>query len=150
MKTTDVAALSAHNDLPCAVSTDGQADQSGQSPRVKHDIVLVSQQAELGRRLVVDTHCCRAFWDGQDVGLTLGQYKIVHLLASRPGIYVTYRAIYDQVRGKGFAAGDGANGYRTAVRSALKNIRKKFGACDLGFDQIENYSGFGYCWKQTE
>jgi hypothetical protein len=35
----------------------------------------------------------------------------------------------------------GDDRYRSAVRSAIKNIRKKFCACDPGFDQVENYSG---------
>jgi len=100
-------------------------------------------------KIRLDAGACRVFWDGKDVGLTIGQYRIVQLLASQPGIHVTYRAIYDHVRGKGFAAGDGPNGYRGTVRSAIKHIRKKFCACDPDFDQIKNYSGFGYCWRET-
>ena len=30
----------------------------------------------------------------------------------------------------------------------IKRVRIKFGACDSAFDQIENYPGFGYCWKE--
>jgi len=90
----------------------------------------------------------RACWKDVDVGLTLGEYNIVHLLASNAGRYVTYRAIYDRLHYEGFVAGSGADGYRTNVRSALKRIRNRFRALDPTFDEIENYQGFGYCWKK--
>jgi two-component system response regulator ChvI len=92
----------------------------------------------------------RAYWTGVDVGLTLGEYKILHLLASNAGRYVTYRAIYDRLHYEGFVAGSGADGYRTNVRSALKRIRNRFRALDATFDHIENYAGFGYCWKKPD
>ena len=83
-----------------------------------------------------------------DVGLTIGDYKITHLLASNAGRYVTYRAIYDRLTYEGFIAGSGADGHRGNVRSAIKRIRNKFRDFDPTFDQIENYAGFGYCWKK--
>ena len=90
----------------------------------------------------------RACWKGVDVGLTLGEYNIVHLLASNAGQYVTYRAIYDRLHYEGFIAGSGADGYRVNVRSAIKRIRNRFRALDPTFDKIENYQSFGYCWKK--
>jgi len=90
----------------------------------------------------------RAYWNDVDLGLTLGEYNIVHLLASNVGRYLTYRAIYDRLHYEGFIAGDGANGYRASVRTAIKRIRNKFRALDPTFDKIENDAGFGYCWKK--
>ena len=90
----------------------------------------------------------RACWKGVDVGLTLGEYNIVHLLASNAGQYVTYRAIYDRLHYEGFIAGSGVDGYRANVRSAIKRIRNRFGALDPAFNEIENYQSFGYCWKK--
>jgi two-component system response regulator ChvI len=92
----------------------------------------------------------RAYWVGFDVGLTFGEYKIVHLLASNAGQYVTYRAIYDRLHCEGFIAGSGTKGYRTNVRSAIKRIRNRFRALDPTFDETENYQGFGYCWKKPD
>ena len=63
------------------------------------------------------------------------------------GRYVTYRAIYDGLHYEGFIAGSGADGYRGNVRSAIKRIRNKFRSFDPTFDEIENYTGFGYRWK---
>jgi two-component system, OmpR family, response regulator ChvI len=101
-------------------------------------------------KLLLRPDVSRAYWDDADLGLTLGEYKIVHLLASNVGSFVTYRAVYDRLQHKGFIAGDGANGYQANVRSAIKRIRNKFRDVDPTFDQIENYAGFGYCWKKPD
>jgi two-component system response regulator ChvI len=101
-------------------------------------------------KLVLRPDVSRAHWNQVDVDLTLGEYNIVHLLASKPGHFVTYRALYDRMRHEGFIAGEGAEGYRANVRSAIKRIRNKFRDFDPTFDQIENYTGFGYCWKKPD
>jgi two-component system response regulator ChvI len=92
----------------------------------------------------------RAFWRDVQVDLTLTEFSIVSFLAERPGEDVTYRQIYDLVRGKDFIAGYGAEGFRANVRAFIKRIRKKFRDVDSGFDQIENYPGFGYRWRSAE
>ena len=92
----------------------------------------------------------RACWKDIDVGLTLGEHNIVHLLASNAGRYETFRAIYDRLHYEGFIAGGGADGYRANVRSVIKRIRNKFRSFDPTFDEIENYNGFGYCWKKPD
>ena len=97
-------------------------------------------------RLLLKPCVGRAFWDDVDVDLTLGEFKIVHLLARNAGQHVTYRDIYDCLHYRGFIAGNGEDGYRTNVRSAIKRVRGKFRACDPNFSEIENYPGFGYVW----
>ena len=99
-------------------------------------------------RLFLRPDVSRASWKDTDLGLTLGEYNIVHLLVSNVGRYVTYRAIYDRLHYEGFIAGTGRDGFRANVRSAIKRIRNKFRAVDPTFDEIENYNGFGYCWKK--
>jgi hypothetical protein len=80
----------------------------------------------------------RGFWNGADLDLTVGAYRIIKLLASRPGHqHFTYRAIYDRLRHEGFVSGRGPNGYRVNVRSAFKRIRNKFRALDPKFQEIE-------------
>jgi two-component system, OmpR family, response regulator ChvI len=101
-------------------------------------------------RLRLEPETSRAFWNGVDVDLTLGEYKIVHLLASNAGSFATYRSLYDRLRYEGFVAGSGEDGFRANVRTAIKRIRNKFRACDPTFDEIENYTGFGYCWKKPD
>ena len=111
---------------------------------------LQSDESMICGKLVLRLDASRAYWRDADLGLTLGEYNIVHLLASNVGRYVTYRAVYDRLRHEGFIAGDGVNGYRANVRSAIKRIRNKFRDFDPTFDQIENYASFGYCWKKPD
>ena len=89
----------------------------------------------------------RAHWKGNRVDLTLSEFNIVRYLAERSGQDVRYREIYDLVRGKGFVAGTGMDGYRANVRTFIKRIRQKFRDVDPNFDAIENYAGFGYRWR---
>jgi two-component system response regulator ChvI len=115
-------------------------------PKPKTDLPARERLA-CGKLLVESS---RAYWNGVDVGLTLGEYKLGHLLVSNVGSFVTYRTLYDRLRHEGFIAGYGADGYRANVRSAIKRIRNKFRALDPTFDNIENYTGFGYCWKKPD
>lgn len=102
---------------------------------------------EAGRlRLVAETH--RAYWDGAQVDLTVMEFRLVHFLAERPGQDLRYRTLYDQMRGAGFVAGTGEQGYRDNVRSAIRRVRQKFKAIDPDFTAIENYPGFGYRWNE--
>jgi two-component system response regulator ChvI len=87
--------------------------------------------------LRLDAHC--ALWKGRQIPLTLSEFRVVHELASRAGVDVDYRRIYDIVRGEGFIAGEGSEGYRANVRSFLKRVRQKFREADDEFDQIGNF-----------
>ncbi len=89
----------------------------------------------------------RAYWRGAPVDLTLGEFAIVGFMATHAEGDVTYRQIYDVVRGKNFTAGYGSDGFRANVRSFIRRIRKKFRDVDPEFDRIDNYPGFGYRWR---
>ncbi len=97
--------------------------------------------------LLLKLKTSRATWADRPVELTLTEFKIVHLLATKVGEDVPYRTIYDLVHGSGFLAGAGPEGYRANVRTFVKRIRQKFRDVDAEFDQIGNYAGFGYRWK---
>ncbi|SMH47483.1 response regulator transcription factor [Azospirillum agricola] len=88
----------------------------------------------------------RALWKGQRLDLTLTEFNMVKLMATRPDADVSYREIYDLVHGPGFMAGHGGQGFRANVRAFIKRIRQKFRAIDAEFDSIGNYPGFGYRW----
>jgi two-component system, OmpR family, response regulator ChvI len=90
----------------------------------------------------------RASWRGQEVELSLTEFRMVRFLAERAGQDVAYRQLYDLVHGKDFVAGYGNDGYRANVRTFVKRIRQKFTGLDAAFDRIENYAGFGYRWRE--
>jgi two-component system response regulator ChvI len=91
-------------------------------------------------------HVGRALWKGEDVGLTMSEFKVVHLLAESRGAVVTYRAIYDCMHYQGFLAGTGEDGFRVNVRSSIRRIRAKIRAFDATFDEIQNMASAGYVW----
>jgi two-component system response regulator ChvI len=99
--------------------------------------------------LILRPRLSRAYWRGIDVDLTVTEFNIVRRLVERPGDHVSYRAIYDCVHHCGFIAGSGEDGYRTNVRSSIKRIRNKFRGIDPDFDEIENFTAFGYCWRHS-
>lgn len=106
----------------------------------------VTNEGAVHGRLFLDTASARAMWRDTQVDLTLTEFKVVHLLAARAGRDVSYREIYDVVRGAGFRAGSGEEGYRANVRALVKRVRQKFRAIDPEFTALENYPGFGYRW----
>jgi two-component system, OmpR family, response regulator ChvI len=136
-----------------AIDVIGQSQSSEVLARRLKDVVKAFGRTDQPRaggmicgKLLLRPDISRAYWKDADLGLTLGEYNIVYLLASNVGRYVTYRAIYDRLHYEGFIA----DGYRDNVRSAIRRIRNKFRSIDPTFDKIENYSSFGYCWKKPD
>lgn len=119
----------------------------GRQPQAEADPEPAPEETWRHGRLTLDLPTNRARWQGHPVELTLAEFKVVHHLARQPGRDVPYRALYDAVRGSGFFAGNGEEGFRANVRTSIKRIRQKFRDIDPDFDQIGNYAGFGYCWR---
>jgi two-component system response regulator ChvI len=99
--------------------------------------------------LTLDANTHSAFWRGKAVDLTFGEFRVVSLLAAA-GRDITYREIYDALRGENFIAGEGEDGYRANVRALIKRLREKFQAGDPKFAAIVNYPGFGYRWRNDD
>ncbi|MGE0746189.1 MAG: response regulator transcription factor [Rhodospirillales bacterium] len=120
--------------------------------RAKASRAGATPESDLLRRGRLELHLdiSRAFWNGKQVDLTVTEFKLVHCLAERVGRDVRYRELYDLVRGPGFLAGDGIEGYRANIRTFVKRIRQKFRDIDGEFGQIENFPGFGYRWMNEE
>lgn len=90
----------------------------------------------------------RALWEGQELPLTVTEFRIVRLLATSGEDGASFRSIYDVVHGEGFSAGDGPDGFRTNVRSLVRRIRRKFLTVEPRFRAIENLPGHGYRWRK--
>lgn len=83
----------------------------------------------------------RVFAGGKDLLLHPREYNILHLLASRPGVYFTPRELYEKT------AGHGANGDVRALYSHISRLRKKLGLDNGGVEkdiEIEQRRGKGY------
>ncbi len=97
-------------------------------------------------------HCPsrRALWNGAEVRLSRTEFDLVLRLAAAAGRDVGYRQLYDVIKGEGFVAGTGEDGYRANVRAMIKRIRRKFEDIDPGFDALGTYPGFGYRWQKDD
>lgn len=102
----------------------------------------------MDKKLTLDVGSCSAYWGGANLGVTVGEYRILDKLASKPGGYFSYRNIYDNLRNTtGFHAGDGERGVSANVRSAIKRLRRKLERVDPTLTMnsvIMNYTAFGY------
>ena len=121
----------------------GGAKGSAQAPATQ-------PTTEAHGRLRLDLDSARAYWNNSRVDLSVTEFKVVQALVERQGRDLSYRQIYDLVRGEGFHAGAGQEGYRGNVRAMVKRIRQKFRAIDPTFTALQNYPGFGYRWSDGE
>lgn len=117
------------------------------SPGALPDVEMADPEILNLGPLNLDLASARARWREAAVDLTITEFRIVRKLAENAGRDLSYRALYDAVRGEGFIAGSGEEGYRANVRTHIKRIRQKFREIDPGFDAILNYAGFGYGWR---
>ena len=78
---------------------------------------------------------------GTPVEMTFSEFRILHLLASRPGWVMTREQIVDAVRGEDYAVTD------RAVDVQIVGIRRKLGP---RADYIETVRGVGYRFKEQE
>jgi two-component system response regulator ChvI len=85
----------------------------GELAKTKAKADLPVQKRLACDKLLLKPETRRAFWNGVDVDLTLGEYKLVHLLVSNAGSFVTYRAAYDRLRFEGVRAQPGPPDRRT-------------------------------------
>ncbi len=111
-----------------------------------HGCELVEDFCEVGD-LAVNLADWTITWRGQSLDFSVSEVKIILALIERPGVCLTYREVYDAVRGPGFHVGEGPNGHRNAARTHVKRIRAKLRSIDPAFDQIETRPGFGYLWR---
>lgn len=88
----------------------------------------------------------RAEWRGAEVLLSRTEFDVLMLIAGRAGHKISYRDIYDVIKGAGFVAGPGEEGYRANVRATIKRLRRKFESLDPQFAALSNHPGHGYEW----
>jgi two-component system, OmpR family, response regulator ChvI len=91
-------------------------------------------------RMDPERHVCT--WKNQPVTLTVTEFLILQLLASRPGVVKSRNELMD-------AAYDGeAYVDDRTIDTHIKRLRRKFKARDLELDMIETLYGIGYLFKE--
>jgi len=89
--------------------------------------------------LVIDPGRNKVIAGGQEVELTLTEFRVLQLLAAHPGWVFTRTQIVDAVRGEGYAVTD------RSVDVQIVGLRKKLGD---GGAYIETVRGVGYRFKE--
>ncbi len=75
----------------------------------------------------------------ETIELTVSEFRLLYLLASRPGWVFTRTQIVDAIHGEGYAVTD------RAVDVQIVGLRKKLGSCG---EYIETIRGIGYRFKE--
>ncbi len=127
----------------------GPRNPKPRRPLNLHSCEFLDDFCEIGN-LAINLADWTITWRGQQIDFSVSEVKIILALAERPGVCLTYREVYDAVRGPGFHVGEGPNGHRNASRTHIKRIRAKLRGLDPTFDQIETRPGFGYLWRTTD
>jgi len=86
-------------------------------------------------------HTCT--WMGKSVALTVTEFLLLQLLASRPGVVKSRNALMDAAYGDDIHVDD-----RT-IDSHIKRVRKKFRIVDGSFDMIDTLYGVGYRFREA-
>lgn len=91
------------------------------------------------RDLSIDLGRNRVLATGQEVQLTVTEFKLLCKLAARPGWVFTRNQIVDAVHGEGYAVTD------RSVDVQIVGLRKKLGPCG---EYIETVRGVGYRFRE--
>jgi two-component system response regulator ChvI len=92
-------------------------------------------------RINQERHSCT--WKGRQVVLTVTEFRLLEVLASRPGVIRSRDALMDAAYDDQVYVDD-----RT-IDTHIKRLRKKFRAVDDLFDRIETLYGVGYRFKEA-
>jgi two-component system response regulator ChvI len=92
-------------------------------------------------RIDRERHAC--IWKGENIPLTVTEFRLVEMLAARPGIIKSRDTLMDAAYGEQVYVDD-----RT-IDSHIKRLRKKFRAVDETYDPIETLHGVGYRFKES-
>ena len=89
--------------------------------------------------LTIDPRRNRVTAAGKDVDLTVSEFKLLSLLAAKPGWVFSRTQIVDAIHGEGYAVTD------RAIDVQVVGLRKKLDACGT---YIETVRGVGYRFKE--
>jgi two-component system alkaline phosphatase synthesis response regulator PhoP len=90
--------------------------------------------------LLLEPHKFSATLEGTSLGLTAGEYRLLHFLASHRGWVFTRYQIVDAIRGEGYVVTE------RAIDVQVAGLRKKLG--DYG-NYIETVRGVGYRFRDV-
>ena len=91
--------------------------------------------------MVLDLDRFMASWRGVSLALTVTEFRLLDVLARRPGHVKTRRQLLDA------AYPDDAWAGERAIDTHIKRLRRKLEAIDPEFHAVETVHGLGYRWR---
>lgn len=92
-------------------------------------------------QLTLEPERMEAKYAGTPIETTVTEFRLLTVLASRPGVVYTREQLLDRVRG------DDSVVVERLVDTYVRRLRRKLEAVDPSFDEIETVIGAGYRWK---
>jgi DNA-binding response OmpR family regulator len=92
-------------------------------------------------KLTLEPERMEAKYDGTPIETTVTEFRLLTVLAGRPGVVYTREQLLDRVRG------DDSVVVERLVDTYVRRLRRKLEAVDPSFDEIETVIGAGYRWK---
>jgi two-component system OmpR family response regulator len=89
--------------------------------------------------LSVDLERVRAYWNGQELEVTLTELRILDCLASQPGKVCSFDQLAEVTRQRIVT--------QNTISGHIRRIRGKLKAMDPAFRAIRNVHGVGYRWE---
>ena len=113
------------------------SSEDGAVPK-ETDAANVLERGQL--RMDLERHTCT--WKKEPVTLTVTEFLILQVLATRPGVVKSRRALMVAAYDEQLNADD------RAIDSLIKRVRRKFTQTDDAFDMIETIYGVGYRFRE--
>ena len=91
--------------------------------------------------LELSTERMEATWQGRPFATTVTEFRLLCVLAGRPGVVFTREQLLERIRGDDSVVVD------RLVDTYVRRLRRKIEELDPGFDGIETLVGAGYRWR---
>jgi DNA-binding response OmpR family regulator len=80
-------------------------------------------------------------WRSQPISATVTEFRLIELLAGRPGVVFSRERLLEGMRGDDSVVAE------RIVDTYIRRMRRKFEAVDPDFERIETIIGAGYRWR---
>ncbi len=94
--------------------------------------------------LLLDPERLEVKWKGTPIVVTVTEFRLLEILAKRPGVVFSRPKLLEQLRG------DDTVVVERIIDTYVRRLRRKLEAIDSTFDRIETVVGAGYRWKGDE
>jgi DNA-binding response OmpR family regulator len=92
--------------------------------------------------LVLDPDRLEVSFSNQPVVVTVTEFRLLEVLAGKPGKVFSRDRLLDLLRGDDVVVGD------RLIDTYVRRLRRKLEAVEPGFDGIETVVGAGYRWRE--